>query len=91
MGEVRGEWFVGAGRGGGGEGGWARIRERGILDVVSPPEVSSHWTVKVRRLRGPSCERIEAGCHWEWRDWRASTSVPRGGSPVRSSGEERCG
>ena len=85
---VCGKWCAGA-EWGGGEGGWARIRERGILDEVSPSVVSSHWTVKVRRSCWPSCERIVAGYHREWRDWRASTSVPKGGSPADSSGGGR--
>ena len=30
--------------------GWARSRERGMPDEVAPSDVSSHCTVKVRRL-----------------------------------------
>ena len=40
----------GTGGGGGGKSGWVRIRERGIPDEVAPSDVSSHCTVKVRRL-----------------------------------------
>ena len=94
-GEVRGG---GCARGGGGdgcecsgEGRWKRIRERGIPDEWSPSEVSDHCTVNVRRLCGPWCERTVAGCHWEWRDCRASTKVPGGGSAVGSDGSGRCG
>ena len=65
---------------GSGENGCTRIRERGILDEVSPSAESIHCTVKVRLLCGPRCERILAGAinywqgaiGWEWRDCRAS-------------------
>ena len=94
-GEVRGGGCA-RGRGGdgcecSGEGKWKRIRERGIPDEWSPSEVSDHCTVNVRRLCGPWCERTVAGCHWEWRDCRASTKVPGGGSAVGSDGTGRCG
>ena len=66
-GEVRGGGCVGGGGGVGcecnGEGRWKRIRERGIPDEWSPSEVSDHRTVNVRRLCGPWCERMVAGCH----------------------------